>query len=33
MLEFPLYYALTRLYTDYAAVLDAEQWNLSLIHI
>ncbi|MGE8659523.1 MAG: aromatic-ring-hydroxylating dioxygenase subunit beta [Achromobacter sp.] len=27
MLDFPLYYQLTRLYTDYAAVLDAGQWE------
>lgn len=27
MLDFPLYYQLTRLYADYAAALDAEQWE------
>jgi len=27
MLDFPLYYQLTRLYTDYAATLDAGEWE------
>lgn len=27
MIEFPLYYQLTCLYTDYAAALDAEEWE------
>jgi len=27
MLDFPLYYQLTRLYADYAAALDAEEWE------
>ncbi len=27
MLDFPLYYQLTRLYTDYAAALDAGEWE------
>lgn len=27
MLDFPLYYRLTCLYTDYATALDAEQWE------
>ena len=27
MLDFPLYYQLTRLYADYAAALDAEHWE------
>ena len=27
MLDFPLYYQLTCLYNDYAAALDAEEWE------